>query len=77
MGAPGSSHAPGPVFMDRTVTWPHSASATGITFRVMTSNNLTSWTDVTAGAIDANGTLAYTLPDAQTQVFVRLEVVTP
>ena len=77
MGAPGASHAPGPALVNRTVTWPHSASATGISFRVLTSDNLTSWNDITADTIDANGTLAYTLPGGQAQIFVRLEVVVP
>lgn len=68
---------PTPSVVNGKVTWPHSAAATGITFRVVTSEDLTTWTDVTAQATDAGGFLEYVLPTATPRLFVRLEVVVP
>ncbi|MCX6880772.1 MAG: hypothetical protein NTW21_44265 [Verrucomicrobia bacterium] len=56
--------------------WPHSGSATGITHKVLTSENLVGWTDVTAAAVDAGGFLTCTLP-VTLKLFVRLEVLVP
>jgi len=75
MGATGLATNPGVV--DGKVSWPHSASATGITYHVLTSEDLADWTDVTADAIDSGGFLTYTLPTATPKLFVRLEVVAP
>ncbi|MCX6875652.1 MAG: autotransporter-associated beta strand repeat-containing protein [Verrucomicrobia bacterium] len=75
MGANGLATNPGVV--NGKVAWPHSASATGIAFRVLTSQNLMAWTDVTADASDVGGFLTYTLPRVTPKRFVRLEVVAP
>jgi len=75
MGATGVATLPGVV--NGKVAWPHSASATGITYQVLTSTNLADWTDVTADAIDAGGFLTYTLPTGDPKLFVRLEVLVP
>lgn len=77
MGQTGSTFTPNPPLIAGVVTWPHSATATGITWRVWTSENLSSWTDVTANAVDSDGTLKYTLPTGSPKRFVRLEVVAP
>ena len=75
MGATGRTTNPSVV--NGKVTWPHSASATGITYMVLTSQDLASWTDVTANAVDAGGFLTYTLPKTTPKLFVRLEVLAP
>jgi len=75
MGATGIATNPGVV--NGAVAWPHSASATGITYKVLTSANLADWTDVTGDAIDAGGFLTYTLPTGDPTLFVRLEVLVP
>jgi len=75
MGATGRVALPGVV--NGQIAWPHDASATGITYKVLTSANLADWTDVTADATDAGGFLTYTLPTGNPALFVRLEVVVP
>jgi len=75
MGATGLATNPGVV--NGKVAWPHSAAATGITYKVLTSKNLADWSDVTADAIDAAGFLSYTLPTSTPKLFVRLEVLVP
>jgi autotransporter-associated beta strand protein len=75
MGKTGNATNPGVV--DGKVAWPHAANAIGITYKVMTSENLGAWTDVTGAAIDAGGFLTYTLPKLTAKLFVRLVVVTP
>lgn len=65
-----------PGVLNRKIRWPHSAAATDLTFRVVTSEDLATWTDVTLDAIDAGGFLEYTLPSVGPRLFVRLEVVT-
>lgn len=77
MGQTGSTFTPNPPLIAGVVTWPHSATATGITWRVWISENLSSWTDVTANAVDSEGTLKYTLPTGSPKRFVRLEVIAP
>jgi hypothetical protein len=47
---------------------------------VLTSEDLTTWTDVTASATDLDGKIEYVLPTTTRERFVRLEVkvtVTP
>ena len=56
------------------VTWPHSATAHGATFKVFSSADLSTWTDVTAQAVDADGKVEYTLPQGAAKIFLRLEV---
>ncbi len=77
MGQTGSTFTPHPVPVGSLLSWPHSATATGITYKVWTSPNLTTWTDVTESTVDSEGTLKYTLPPGGGKLFVRLEVVTP
>ncbi|MEI7954356.1 MAG: hypothetical protein WCJ66_04220 [Verrucomicrobiota bacterium] len=75
MGATG--RVTNPSVVGGKVAWPHSASATGITYKVLTSVNLADWTDDTAAAVDAGGFLTYTLVPGSPTRFVRLEVQVP
>ncbi len=77
MGQTGSSFTPNPQPVGGIITWPHSATAYGATFKVWISDNLSTWLNKTADAVDANGVVTYTLPVGEPKVFVRLEVVTP
>jgi autotransporter-associated beta strand protein len=79
MGETGSTFTANPAVVTsgavRTVTWPKSASFNG-TYRVETSENLASWTNVTGSVVDNGSSVVYTLPTGSPKVFVRL-VVTP
>jgi uncharacterized iron-regulated membrane protein len=70
----GSSFTQNPSVVNGKVTWSHSAAATGATYRVLISENLKDWTDVTADATDSDGFLKYTLPNTTPKRFVCLEV---
>lgn len=63
-----------PSIIDGSVTWPRDASATGVTYKVWSSQDLATWTDVTADAMEIEGAVRYTLPTSTTKRFVRLEV---
>jgi autotransporter-associated beta strand protein len=79
MGETGSTFTANPTVVTsgavRTVTWPKSASFSG-TYKVETSENLASWTNVTGSVVDNGSSVVYTLPTGSPKVFVRL-VVTP
>jgi len=77
MGPSDPAFTPMPTVVNGKITWPHSAAAIGITYRVLTSENLTLWSDVTAQTTDAGGFLEYILPKSTPKLFVRLEVVAP
>ena len=77
MGQTGSSFTPNPQPVGGVITWPHSATAYGATFKVWISDNLSTWLNKTEDAVDAGGFVTYTLPVGEPKVFVRLEVVTP
>lgn len=77
MGQTGSSFTVNPQPVGGVITWPHSASAYGATFKVWISDNLSTWMNKTTDAVDANGVVTYILPGGEPKVFVRLEVVTP
>jgi hypothetical protein len=73
MGSPDGFTA-NPVPVGGKITWPHSDSAPEATFKVFISENLSTWTDVTADATDAGGKVEYTLPKTTLTRFIRLEV---
>ena len=75
MGATGVATQPG--IENGQIVWPHDATATGVTWKVLTSEDLQSWTDVTADAVDAGGLVTYTPPKTTLKLFVRLEVIAP
>ena len=77
MGEISSTFTPNPQVVAGVVTWPHSSAATGVSFKVRTSQNLSTWTDVTASVVNSGGTLKYTLPTTTPKLFVRLEVSAP
>ena len=73
-GATGSSFTANPQLVSGTVTWPKSATFVG-TYKVWTSQDLSSWTDVTSAAVDNGTSVSYTPVAGQTKRFVRLEVI--
>lgn len=78
MGETGSSFTANPTPVNGTITWPRDASATGASFRILASENLSSWTDVTASAdISDPNSVKYTPPTGSPRHFTRLEVTVP
>ena len=78
MGQTGSSFTANPQPVAGVVSWPRDPSATGATFKVWSSPNLSTWTDVTASADTSDPNFVkYTLPTGETKTFVRLEVAVP
>lgn len=78
MGQTGSSFTANPQPVAGVVSWPRDPSATGATFKVWSSPNLSNWTDVTASADTSDPNFVkYTLPTGETKTFVRLEVAVP
>ena len=78
MGQTGSSFTANPQAVARVVSWPRNPAATGVTFKVWTSPDLSSWIDVTASAaISDPNYVKYTLPAGTAPVFVRLAVTVP
>jgi hypothetical protein len=78
MGATGSSFTPNPPPVANLISWPRSPYATGVTFKVWSSDNLSTWTDVTGSADTSNPAFVkYTLPTGDPKRFVRLEVAVP
>ena len=78
MGETGSTFTTNPQPVGRTVSWPHSAAATGVTFKVWISQDLANWTNVTVNADVSNPAFVkYTLPPSQPKQFVRLDVTAP
>jgi hypothetical protein len=74
-GATGSTITANPGIIEGVISYPYDATATGVTYRVLSSSNLTSWADVTAQTVVGNGVISYTLPSGQGKLFIRLEVV--
>ena len=74
-GATGSTITANPGIIGGVISYPYDATATGVTYRVLSSSNLTSWADVTAQTVVGNGVISYTLPSGQGKLFIRLEVV--
>jgi autotransporter-associated beta strand protein/T5SS/PEP-CTERM-associated repeat protein len=74
MGQTGSGFTANPTVTGGQITWPKSAGFSG-TYRVETSPNLTTWTDVTSAAVDNGSSVSYTLPTGNTKLFVHLVVI--
>jgi hypothetical protein len=64
-----------PGIIDGGVSWPRDASASGLTYQISTSEDLVTWTDVTASAVETEGFVSYSLPTGAAKLFVRLEVL--
>jgi hypothetical protein len=78
MGQTGSSFTANPQPVAGVVTWPRDPGATGVTFRVWSSDNLSAWTDVTGSADTSSpNSVKYTLPPGNPRIFIRLEVEVP
>jgi len=78
MGKIGSSFTANPPIIGGVVAWPRSPWATGVSFQVLTSVNLTSWDDVTLSADTSDPAFVkYTLPPGVPKRFVRLAVTVP
>ena len=75
-GATGSTFTANPQPVGGVISFPF-ANAPGVTYKVWTSGNLSTWTDVTASTVIEGGFLKYTLPTGGGKVFVRLEVIVP
>ena len=75
MGTAGNAPTQNPgIAANGKITWPMNPDATGVSYKVMTSENLTSWTQATSGVQVAGGNLEFTVPTTTTKLFVRLEV---
>ena len=78
MGQTGSTFTANPQPVAGVVTWPRDPGATGVTFRVWSSDNLSAWTDVTGSADTSSpDSVKYTLPPGNPRTFIRLEVEVP
>jgi hypothetical protein len=79
MGETGSSFTANPQpDSSRVVSWPRDPAATGVSFKVWSSTNLATWTDVTAGADTSDPDFVkYTIPASTAPIFVRLSVSNP
>lgn len=74
MGATGSGFTANPPVVGGQITWPKSAGFSG-TYRVETSPNLVTWTDVTGAAVDNGTSVTYTLAPGGGKLFVHLVVI--
>jgi len=84
MGATGSTFTamPAPVTVGgiSSVSYPRDATATGVTYKVQTSPDLVTWTDIAPGDpnLDTSNPaiVKYTLPTGSGKLFTRLDVIT-
>lgn len=79
-GETGSSFTTNPAPVNGVISWPRGPNATGVTFKVWTSETLADpWVDVTGDAdLSDPGFVKYTLPSgpsAPSKLFVRFEVL--
>jgi autotransporter-associated beta strand protein len=82
MGDNGSGFTANPGVVAGSVSWPRSATyggAYGTHYKVQTSPDLETWTDVLAGDpnLSDGASLRYTLPTGEAKVFTRLVVTGP
>jgi hypothetical protein len=77
-GETGSSFTANPAPVNGVVKWPRDVTATGVNFRIWTSETLAlnSWTNVTGDAdlVSEPGFIKYILPTLTPKLFVRFEV---
>lgn len=73
MGATGSTFTATPGIVNGKVTWPKSANFSG-SYRVETSSDMVTWTNVTGTVTDNGTSVTYTLPTNSGKLFVRLAV---
>lgn len=77
MGVTGAGFTANPQLISGTVVWPRDPSANA-TFRVWTTSDFVTWTDVTDDVDTTDpDQLSYTPPTTAPRLFIRLEVVIP
>lgn len=78
MASNNSEFTPNPQIISDLISWPRNPFATGVSFRVLSSDNLSTWTNVTATAdISDPNFVKYTVTPGDPKRFVRLEVTAP
>ncbi len=76
MGETGSSFTSNPQPVNGVISYPRDAIATGVSFKVWLSLDLSDWEDVTDDADSSDPAFVkYTLPAGEDKIFVRLEVI--
>lgn len=78
MGTNNSSFTPNPQIVSSLISWPRDRFATGVSFKVWRSDNLSTWIDVTSNAdlTDPNF-VKYMVAPGNPKRFVRLQVSVP
>lgn len=76
MGDAHTASTPNPQVVNGKISWPHSASANA-SYVVKTSTDLIHWEPAPSSDVtDVGASIEYSLPAGQSQIFVRLEVLT-
>ena len=74
-GTTGSTFTPNPQpNAAGKISFPHPAATPGATHKILTSPDLSVWTDVTSNTVIEPGFITYTLPTGQGKIFTRLQV---
>ena len=78
MGANNSQFTANPQIVGSLISWPRNPFATGVSFKVWSSDNLSTWMDVTNNAdISNKNFVKYQVLPGDPKRFVRLEVSAP
>ncbi len=78
MGANNSQFTANPGIVSGVITWPRDPFATGVTFKVWSSSDLSVWTNVTGSADTSDPfSVKYTVPSGDPKRFIRFEVAAP
>ena len=78
MGANNSQFTANPQIVANLISWPRNPFATGVSFKVWSSDNLSTWTNVTNNADISNPNFVkYSVLPGDPKRFVRLEVSAP
>ena len=78
MGANNSQFTANPQIVGSLISWPRNPFATGVSFKVWSSDNLSTWTNVTNNADISNPNFVkYSVLPGDPKRFVRLEVSAP
>ena len=73
MGEPAFTLTQNPAVAGGRITWPRGVGVSA-SYCVKTSTDLIHWVPASSGVKDNGTSIEYTLPEGQTQIFVRLEV---
>ena len=78
MGSNNSAFTPNSQIVSTLISWPRNRFATGVSFKVWSSDNLSTWTNVTSNAdISDQNFVKYTVTPGDPKRFVRLEISAP